>query len=226
MSQSVAIDRRTTLAWLTAALSALPESARGTGLEGTQWPSVALKPVTARGYGVDPDLSDPKVPWPLTLTEVELKAATALCDTILPADGTASAASAVGVPAFIDEWVSAPYPQQQIDRKLIVAGLAWIDAESVRRSTKPFAASTSEQRAAICDDIAFKARVRPGYEQPAKFFALLRQLTLGAYYATAEGWQQIGYMGNTPGQGPYPGPTPEALAHLDTVIASLGLPKD
>jgi len=223
MNNAIIIDRRTTLAWLTAALSALPASAKGSGLDGTKWPDVTLQPVTARGYGVDPDLADPKVPWPLTLTAVELKAAAALCDTILPADGKASAASAVGVPAFIDEWVSAPYPNQQRDRKLIVAGLAWLDAESTRRSGQIFATATSAQRAAICDDIAFKDRVKPGYETPARFFVLMRRLTLRAYYATEEGWAQIGYMGNTPGEGRYPGPTPEALAHLDKIIAKLGL---
>lgn len=226
MSDGIIIDRRVTLAWLAAALSALPESARGSGLDGTRWPTVTLKPVTSRGYGVDPDLNDPKVPWPLTLTKTELKAATALCDMILPADGKASAASAVGVPAFIDEWVSAPYPDQQVDRKLIVPGLAWIDAETMRRSGKVFAAATPAERAAICDDIAFKARIKPGFEKPAEFFALFRRLTLRAYYATAEGWEQVGYLGNSPGTGPYPGPTPEALAHLKQVIAALGLPAD
>lgn len=220
---TVIVDRRTTLAWLAAALSALPEAARGTGLEGTQWPAVTLKPVTAPGYGVDPDMSDPKVPWPLTLTAVERKAAAALCDMILPADGSAPAASALGVPAFVDEWVSAPYPNQQRDRQIIVAGLAWIDAESRRRSGKIFAASNMAQRAAICDDIAFKGRIKPGHEKAAAFFTLMRRLTLRAYYSTAEGWEQIGYLGNTPIDGPYPGPTPEALAHLNKVIRELGL---
>lgn len=215
------IDRRTTLAWLAAAL-AIPEAAKGTGLEGTQWPAVKLTPVTAPGYGVDPDLFDPKVPWPLTLNKTELKAASALCDMILPADGQYSSASAVGVPAFVDEWVSAPYPRQQQDRELIVAGLAWIDAESMRRSGKAFADATSAERSAICDDIAFSARVKPGFEKPAAFFANVRRLTLRAYYSTEEGWAQIGYMGNTPSDGLYPGPTPEAMAHIQQVIARMG----
>jgi len=223
MSDAIIIDRRTTLAWLAAALSALPKTALGTGLEGTKWPVVALKPVTAPGYGVDPDLSNPTVPWPLTLTRTELRAAAALCDMILPADGKASAASAVGVPAFVDEWVSAPYPGQQRDRALIVPGLAWIDAESMRRSGKDFAAATDAQRAAICDDIAYKARIKRGFETPASFFATFRRLTLSAYFSTEEGWAQVGYLGNTPIEGPYPGPTPEALAHLEQVIARMGL---
>jgi hypothetical protein len=222
----IAVDRRTTLAWLAASLAAIPESARGTGLDGTPWPAVPLTPVTAPGYGVDPDLSDPKIPWPLTLTTVELRAATALCDMILPADGDASAASAVGVPSFIDEWVSAPYPSQQFDRTVIVPGLAWIDGESRRLSGKSFADAPQSARVAICDRIAFKDRVALADTKPAAFFALIRRLTLRAYYSTAEGWEQIGYMGNTPGEGPYPGPTPEAAAHIAKVIAALDLPLD
>lgn len=223
---SIVVDRRTTLAWLAACLAVLPESARGSGLDGTPWPAVPLTPVTASGYGVDPDLADPKVPWPLTLTKVELRAATALCDMILPADGDASAASAVGVPSFIDEWVSAPYPVQQVDRTVIVPGLAWIDGESMRRSGKSFADAPQSTRVAICDGIAFKDRVALADAKPAAFFALVRRLTLRAYYSTAEGWEQIGYMGNTPGEGPYPGPTPEAAAHIASVIAGLNLPLD
>lgn len=217
MSGGHAVDRRTTLAWLAAAL-AVPQTARGSGLEGTSWPAVSLTPVTAPGYGVDPNLLEPSVPWPLTLTPAERRAAATLCDMILPADGDYSAASAVGVPAFVDEWVSAPYPRQQQDRELIVAGLAWTDAESVRRFAKPFAEATNAERAAICDDIAFAGRVKPGYEKPAAFFATMRRLTLRAYYSTEEGWAQIGYLGNTPTAGPYPGPTPEAMAHIQQVI--------
>lgn len=221
MSGGLAVDRRTTLAWLAAAL-AIPETARGSGLEGTTWPVVELTPITAPGYGVDPDLLNPKLPWPLTLKQTELKAAAALCDMILPADGQYSAASAVGVPAFVDEWISAPYPRQQQDRELIVAGLVWLDAESVRRSGKAFADATDADRRAICDDIAFSAKVKPGFEKPASFFANVRRLTLKAYYSTEEGWAQLGYMGNTPTEGPYPGPTPEAMAHIQQVIARLG----
>lgn len=220
MSAGLAVDRRTTLAWLAAAL-ALPETARGTGLDGTHWPAVRLTPVTAPGYGVDPDLFDPTIPWPLTLTKAEQSATAALCDMILPADGRYSSASAVGVPAFVDEWVSAPYPRQQQDRELIVPGLAWLDAESVRRFGKPFAEASLAERSAICDDIAFAGRVKPGFEKPAAFFAAVRRLTLRAYYSTEEGWAQLGYMGNTPGEGPYPGPTPEAMAHIQRIIATL-----
>ena len=224
MTNTIVIDRRATLTWLAAAMAVLPESAQGSGLASTKWPSVTLAPVMTRGYGTDPDLANPLAPWPLTLTRTELEAATALCDVILPSDGEASAASLVGVPAFINEWVSAPYPVQQRDRRLIVEGLAWIDAESRQRGQKSFADTIPETRIAICDDIAFSAKVKSGYEKPAEFFALMRALTLRSYFSTAEGWLQIGYLGNTPSDGPYPGPTPEAAVHIAKVISGLGLP--
>lgn len=220
------MDRRTTIAWLAAAMASLPAAANGMGLQGVKWPADALPPITAPGYGGDPDLLDPKVPWPLTMTAAERAATTALVDMMLPAEPAigASAASALGVPAFVDEWISAPYPAQQDDRSLIVPGLAWVDAESSARFGKPFAAVTNAQRAAICDDIAFRGRVKPGLEQAARFFDRVRSIALLAYYSTEEGWQQIGYLGNTPTTGPYPGPTPEALAHLRGVLTKLGLP--
>ena len=76
---------------------------------------------------------------------------------------------------------------------------------------------------AIFDDIAFKGKVKPGFEKPAEFFGRLRALTLGAYFTTAEGWKDIGYIGNKPSEGPYTGPPPEALAHIKGVIEGMGL---
>jgi hypothetical protein len=35
--------------------------------------------------------------------------------------------------------------------------------------------------------------------------------------------KDIGYMGNTPSAGEYPGPTPEALAHLNAALVKLNL---
>ena len=55
---------------------------------------------------------------------------------ILPRDQLGPAASEVGVVEMIDEWVSAPYPQQQTDRPVVLEGLAWIEAESRKRFGK------------------------------------------------------------------------------------------
>lgn len=216
------IDRRATLRWFAAVMAAAPLAACGESGSTFSW--TPPTPLEGPGYGVDPDLLEPSVPWPLTLTRAELAATTALVDLILPADGTASAASAVGVPAFIDEWVSAPYPRQQSDRGLIVPGLAWLDSESAARNNGAvFASAGANAQKAILDDIAWRDRVKPGLEKAAEFFGRMRSLTMGAYFTSADGWEYLGYLGNTPANGDYAGPTPEALAHLQGVLASMGL---
>ncbi len=220
----VAVDRRTTLRWIAAAVASGQLAACGEKFGNEDW--LAPPPLTGKGYGKDPDLWEPVVPWPLTLTRAELAATAALADLILPAESDTPSASQVGVPAFIDEWVSAPYPTQQEHRGLIKPGLAWLDREAATRGGKSFAETALETQKAIADDIAFAGKVKPGLERPAEFFSRMRALVLGAYYTTPEGWKDIGYPGNKPTTGPYPGPTPEALAHIKGVIEKSGLKFD
>jgi hypothetical protein len=217
----VAIDRRVTLKWLMGALATGQLAACGDQAKGVTWQEMAA--IQAKGVGGDPDFSNIVVPWPLTMTQEELVAVAALGDLILPAEGEARAPSKVGVPAFINEWVSAPYPDQHADRSLIIPGLAWIDEQSNKRNGLIFAKADPSAQKAILDEIAFKDRVTPGLEKPAQFFTRVRALTLGAFYTTREGWADIGYMGNKPGTGDYVGPTPEALAHIKGVIEAMGL---
>lgn len=217
----VTVDRRMTLRWLAASLAAGQLAACGEKFGNDDW--LAPPALKGKGYGKDPDLLEPTIPWRLTMTREELLATAALSDLIMPADGDAPSASQVGVPAFIDEWVSAPYPDQQKQRELIIPGLAWLDREALARGQQRFVHAGEKVQKAIADDIAFKDRVKPGFEKPAEFFARMRALTMGAYYTTPEGWKQIGYPGNSPIVGEYPGPTPEALAHIKGVIEGMGL---
>ena len=48
-------------------------------------------------------------------------------------------------------------------------------------------------------------------------------MVVGAYYTTDPGSADLGYIGNVPIAGEYPGPSTEALEHLDRVLAQLGL---
>jgi hypothetical protein len=164
----------------------------------------------APGIGFDPNLLKKEIPWPRLLTEAEKRIVTALADVIIPADEFGPAASAVGVPDFIDEWVSAPYDQQVKDRKLIRDGLAWLDVEANKRFGKGFADSAVAQQTAILEDI-----VKDGTDarkQARAFFIVFRDRAAGGYYTTPEGWKAIGYTGNVP-LAEFPGPPPEALAH-------------
>ena len=46
---------------------------------------------------------------------------------------------------------------------------------------------------------------------------------LGAFYSLPEGMADIGYLGNNPILGRYPGPTKEALVDLNARLTKLGL---
>lgn len=216
------ISRREAIQWVMGAVAASALPAPGLAQEVGRTPipqELAAKqpdPLYKGGYGMDPNL--PKVyqrgeVWPLTFTESQKKSATALADTILPNDRYGPAASEVGVVEMLDEWVSAPYPQQQGDRPVILDGLAWIDAESRRRFGKTFAESSDGQKRALCDDICYPPSARPELRKAAGFFARFRSLCAGAYYATPPGWQAIGYVGNV-ALPSFDGPPPEVLQKL------------
>jgi hypothetical protein len=168
------------------------------------------------GIGTDPNLHQKVIPWDRILTEAEMKTVSTLGDLIIPADEKSPAASAVGVPDFINEWVSAPYPQQVSDRQQVRDGLAWLDRESQRRFMKAFVELSPEQHAAICDDICSLDRAKPEFKQAAGFFSKFRNLVAGGFYSTPEGWRDIGYVGNV-AMAEFPGPPPEVLKHLGLV---------
>lgn len=171
-------------------------------LSALEMPAFANTPL--RGIGTDPNLLKKEIPWPLVLTAEEMKIVTALGDIFIPADDHGPAASAVGVPAFVNEWVSAPYDDQQEDLRVIRPGLAAIDAEARKRFGKGFAETTVEQQTALVDDAVTHAN---------PFFRTLRDCVAGGYYSTPEGWKAIGYVGNVP-LAEFPAPPPEVLAHL------------
>jgi hypothetical protein len=208
----VSLDRRTTLKWMLAAAGTVPSLRASFAAEST---AALARDLAAgqSGYGTDPDLIKQWTaggPWPLTLTEQGRRIAAALADLIIPADEHSAAASAVGVVEFIDEWISAPYPQQRGDREVVLAGLRWIDGESQKRFGTGFASITDAQRAQIADDICSPAKATPEFAVAARFFAKFRDLTAGGFYTTPIGMKDIGYTGNTP-LARFDGPPLEAL---------------
>lgn len=164
-----------------------------------------------RGIGTDPNLLKKEIPWPRLLTAEEKKIVTALGDIIIPADQYGPAASAVGVPDFIDEWVSAPYEAQQDDLKVIRPGLAWVDGEARKRFGKGFADTAPAEQTALVEDIVKDGT--PERKAGYNFFKLFRDRVAGGYFSTPEGFKAIGYTGNMP-LSEFPGPTPEALKHV------------
>jgi hypothetical protein len=208
------VDRRTTIKWVLAASASWPLlRARGaeTGETAPAEPLLALK-----GYGSDPDLLKTYHPgdvWPLTLTPSQRQLAGVLSDLIIPADELSGSASSVGVVDFLDEWVSAPYPDCRRDRPIVLAGFLWLDAEATRRFGKAFVALDAGQQTGICDDICDAARAAPAHREAAHFFARYRDLTAAGFYSTPVGRKDLGYIGNVPLTS-FDGPPPELLRKL------------
>lgn len=220
---SPTISRRVTLAWVAAA-TALPYSASAQEAAAqAPWSDAVIAPLTATGYGQDPDLQHPSVPWPLTLNPHQRETLRIAADLMLPADARSPSGGSLGLDAFIDEWISAPYPDQQRDRVTIIKGLDWLDAECRQRFNTDFTGASDGQRRAVFDLVAWRGKVAPGYQRPAQFFSRLRGLMMMGFYSLPEGAADIGYMGNKPVLGPYPGPTKEALAHLNEALIGMGL---
>jgi hypothetical protein len=204
------IDRRTAIRWVLAAGAA------------AQLPDVAFAgeqlPATVAGYGKDPNLLKAYAAgdlWPLALTDAQKRTTRVLCDLIIPADETSPAASAVAVPEFIDEWISAPYPDCRHDRETIAPGFAWLDVEAKRRFGSDFAALNPEQARRICDDIC-NGPTQPQFAEGAVFFSRFRELTAVGYYTTPIGMKVLGYTGNEP-LAKFDGPPPEVLKRVGFV---------
>ncbi|MGH8249215.1 MAG: gluconate 2-dehydrogenase subunit 3 family protein [Steroidobacteraceae bacterium] len=214
MSEPFRIDRRTTIKWVVAAAAALPALRRSAVADAEA--STAAEAMPARGYGSDPDLMriyQPGDLWPLTFTDGQRRSAAALCDLIVPEDAVSPGASALGVVDFIDEWISALYLPQQEDRRSILAGLEWLDAESIRRFGRGFADLEGAEMTAIGDEISYLPRARPEFATAASFFAKFRDLTLGGFYTTPEGMRDIQYLGNV-ALARFDGPPPEVLRRV------------
>jgi gluconate 2-dehydrogenase subunit 3-like protein len=191
------LDRRTAIKWVLAASAALK-------LPSASFDALAAAPA-AQGYGKDPNLMKVYAAgdlWPLTLSKEQRATASALCDLIIPADDTSPAASSVGVVDFLDEWISAPYPEHVEDRKTIVDALSKVEGEAQRRFKTPFAKLSAQQMSTIADAIVTEQN-----------FARYRALTAGGFYTTPVGVKDLKYVGNVAMQS-FDGPTPEILKKL------------
>lgn len=222
------LSRRESLKWLGlmvagGAWAAGRAGAAPSGANHGRWPALKLPPVDASGYGQDPDLVTPvKAPWPKTLSASELSTVAILADILVPREGSVPSASELHVPDVVDEWVSAPYPPQQVDRREILSLLVWLDDEAALRFGSGFARLGQEQKLAIVDDIAWHDTADE-FRRAASAFDRLRSIVLAAFYCSPEGQSDLGYLGGKAIAGDYPGPTREAEQHLAEVLAALQL---
>ncbi len=211
------VDRRKTLSWLLRALALGASPAVHIDLAQAQSAQRHKGPLGNRdaspaapgdhGYGRDPNLLHPHVTWPLTLSAQQKGAVARLADVFLPQIGTSPAASTVGVPDFLDEWISAPYPQQQADRQVILDGLAAME----RDAPGPVNGLATAQVEALVARL--QSRAVAGQGAAAQFFSRFRNICLVGYYTTLTGVAELGYVGYQP-SATFAGPPPEVLARL------------
>jgi hypothetical protein len=177
----------------------------------------------AVGYGKDPNLFDPHAPWQRTMTPGQLKQTGVLADLILPKTATFPAPSEVGIADFVDEWVSAPYPEQQRDRGLILDGLEWLDLQANQLGKPDFSSLGHDQQLRLLSQAAqLPVSKDPQAMRLYGFFRRFRSVTVGAYYCLERNFAEIGYMGNVALES-FPPPTVEENAFIDRALAKLNL---
>ena len=166
----------------------------------------------AAGTATDPDMLAPVVPWEMVLTDEEMRLVADLADVIIPADERSPAASAVGVPDYVNEFVSAPDHTDALTT--LRGGLAWLNRTARERfDAADFPALTTAQKHEICDQIRFEPDAPPDLKPQARFFDQFRDMVSTGFWTTEEGMRDLGYRGNVPLPS-FDGPPPEVLEQL------------
>ena len=166
----------------------------------------------AAGTPTDPDMLAPVVPWDMVLTDEELRLVADLADVIIPADDRSPAASAVGVPDYVNEFVSAPDHADQLTQ--LRGGLAWLNRTARERfGAADFPALTTVQKHEICDLVRFEPDAPEELKPQARFFDQFRDMCSTGFWTTEEGMRDLGYLGNVPLPS-WDGPPAEVLERL------------
>jgi len=123
---------------------------------------------------------------PKALTRHEFETLRALCEMIVPG------ASKGGAAEFVDILSS----QNQELLAIYTGGLAWLDEYAKRQYGSNFLALSEQNRTAILDQIAYRRNETPELAAGIRFFIWARRLTVDAYYSSAAGIKEVGFMGN------------------------------
>ena len=195
------IDRRSVIGW-----GAVVAAAVGVKWGISTLPSGAPRgedAAEATGYGVDPLLTTPKRHvWPRILDAAAQRDLAALIDIVVPGIDGGPSGSSVGLVAFFDEWLGAPYPDMVADRALIMPLL-----EAFRGVARDAATRRTQRIERLAGPLA-------------RAFARFCVLAAAAYHTTPLGVTALGFVGNEP-RPTFDGPPPQVLAHFDAEFAKL-----
>lgn len=162
------------------------------------YPRMADAQTRSEGYGQDVDVNNPSVTWDKTLDSNQLKNLIVIGDLIIPADDKSPSASFLDITDFVNEWVSAPYPDQQKDRDTITRGLARLNGRANENDVRYFYDLSVDQQADMFDNLAKSVEAGSATDDDTLFFERLIYLYVGGFYTTDEGMADIGYVGNVP----------------------------
>jgi gluconate 2-dehydrogenase gamma chain len=130
---------------------------------------------------------------PKFFTPPEWKTVRMLSDLIIPRDERSGSATDVGVPEFMD-FMMIDQPNNQANMR---KGLAWIDAECMKRFGKIFTECDAAQHANLLDDLAWPRKAPEALKEGAGYFVSFRNLTLTGFWSTRVGIDDLQYIGNT-----------------------------
>ena len=122
---------------------------------------------------------------PKAFTEHETKTLRLLCETIVPG------ASQGGAFEYID-LLSSNNPDL---KAIYTGGMAWMDRKMESRVGASFVDAKQEDRKALLDIIAYRMNL-DAYGPGVRFFDWARKMTVDAYYTSAAGIKELGYLGN------------------------------
>jgi hypothetical protein len=162
----------------------------------------------------DPDFDSRDVPWEKPLVASEIATLTVICDILIPGDADAPPPSKIGVAEFLSEWIGAPYDRNIADGEIIRGGISWIDIHSLKLHGSPYIKLTPAQQTTIIESICGSTEITPELSYGHTFFRKLRKLTIGGYYSHSSTWKSLGYVGNIPIAGAYPGVPDEIIKIL------------
>ena len=120
-----------------------------------------------------------------------------LVDYIIPRDDRSGSATQARVPEFIDFMMSDPETNvSERSRTQMRSGIAWLNAETTRRTGRAFVQAADAERRAVLDDIAWPRRAREEMREGVTFFTTVRNMTAAGFFSSEMGWRDLDYRGN------------------------------
>jgi hypothetical protein len=123
---------------------------------------------------------------PKALNPHEFETVKMLCELIVPG------ASKGGAAEFID-LLSSQNPEMAA---IYTGGVLWLDHKMRLDYSADFLTAKPADRIALLDKIAYRKNESPDLSAGIRFFAWARRMTVDAYYTSAAGIKELGYMGN------------------------------